>query len=198
MERAPKAAQRAAVRLVPQTPSDLIYLETVAAECAVADQSAGRPAGSARSFLDSMADGVPPAANPRDLSEGQRLALVLALQLTARAPVLLLDEPTRGLDYGAKAALANTLRALADDGLTICVATHDVEFAAGVADRVGVMAAGEIVAEGPAEEVMVASTVFTPQVAKVLGLPGLLTPDRVAAALGLESSAGSKQPGGAP
>ena len=66
--------------------------------------------------LDRLAPGIPDEHHPRDLSEGQQLALVLAIQLAATPGALLLDEPTRGLDYPAKAALAELLRDLAADG----------------------------------------------------------------------------------
>ncbi|HEX4472499.1 MAG TPA: ATP-binding cassette domain-containing protein, partial [Nocardioides sp.] len=122
------ARRRELVGLVPQTAADLLYLESVAEECAAAD--AGRRAGACRELLDRLVPGVPDDAHPRDLSEGQRLALVLALVLVTSPPVLLLDEPTRGLDYPAKAELAAILRALADEGHAVLVATHDVEFAA--------------------------------------------------------------------
>ena len=79
--------------------------------------------------------GIPDDVHPRDLSEGQRLALALALVLDSRPPVLLLDEPTRGLDYAAKHALAGILRDLAADGHAVLVATHDVEFVAQAARR---------------------------------------------------------------
>ena len=159
---------RRLVGLVPQTPSDLLYRSTVAEECAQADRDAGAPAGSCAGLLAELLPGVPADAHPRDLSEGQRLGLVLAVQLTARPAVLLLDEPTRGLDYAAKDRLAATLRRLAADGAAIVVSTHDVEFVAGCADRVVVMADGDVVADGPTAEVVVASPVFAPQVAKVL------------------------------
>ena len=98
--------RRAHVGLLPQTASDLLYLERVADECAAADREASAAPGSCRDMLDRLAPGIDPYAHPRDLSEGQRLALVLAVQLTASPRVMLLDEPTRGLDYDAKAALA--------------------------------------------------------------------------------------------
>lgn len=100
---------------------------------------------------------VPDSVHPRDLSEGQRLALALAVVLTARPPLLLLDEPTRGLDYAAKARLIEVLRALAAEGHAIILATHDVELAAELAHRVVILADGEIVADGPTEEVVVSS-----------------------------------------
>ncbi|TAL14699.1 MAG: ATP-binding cassette domain-containing protein, partial [Frankiales bacterium] len=122
---------------------------------------------------------------PRDLSEGQRLALVLAVQLAAAPDVLLLDEPTRGLDYDAKARLAAILRAMAAEGRSVVVSTHDVEFVATACDRVVVMAEGEVVADGPTAQVVLASPTFAPQVAKVLSPRPWLTVAEVAAALEL-------------
>jgi energy-coupling factor transport system ATP-binding protein len=175
------ARRRALVGLVPQTAADLLYLESVAQECAAADRGADAP-GAARGLLDRLAPGIDPAAHPRDLSEGQRLALVLALVLVARPRVVALDEPTRGLDYPGKAVLATTLRDLAGAGRAVVVASHDVEFVADVADRVVVLADGEVVSAGPTATVVAESPAFAPQVHKVLG-NGWLTVDQVAAAL---------------
>ena len=176
------ARARKLVGLVPQTPGDLLYLETVAAECRAADRESGRPPGTCAALLAELAD-LDPRTHPRDLSEGQRLALVLAVQLTAAPPVLLLDEPTRGLDYGAKRRFAAIVRGLAAEGRAVVVATHDVELVAALADRVVVMAQGEVVADGPTAAVVVASPAFAPQVAKILAPEPWLTVDAVAAAL---------------
>ena len=180
------ARARTLVGLVPQTASDLLYLERVADECAAADREASAAPGSCRDMLDRLAPGIDPYAHPRDLSEGQRLALVLAVQLTASPRVMLLDEPTRGLDYDAKAALATIVASLTAEGRAVVVATHDVEFVAAVADRVVVLAEGEIVADGPAREILGGSPAFAPQVAKILG-PGWLTVAEVRAALPQEA-----------
>ena len=75
--------RRARVGLVPQTPSDLLYLPTVAQECVAADREAEATVGTCRELLDQIAPGIDPDLHPRDLSEGQRLALVLAIQLSA-------------------------------------------------------------------------------------------------------------------
>jgi energy-coupling factor transport system ATP-binding protein len=171
------------VGLVPQTPSDLLYLTSVALECTQADHDADAPAGTCDALLDALVPGVDRGAHPRDLSEGQRLALVLAIQLCAQPPVVLLDEPTRGLDYLAKERLAGVLRRLADEGRAIVVATHDVEFVAICADRVVVMAEGEVVADGPAAQVVAASPAFAPQVAKVLSPQSWLHVEQVRTAL---------------
>ncbi|WP_229054465.1 ABC transporter ATP-binding protein [Aeromicrobium sp. Leaf350] len=167
------AEARARIGLVPQTAADLLYLETVADECATADEQAEVAPGTCRGLLDRLAPGIDEARHPRDLSEGQRLALVLAVVLTSCPSVVVLDEPTRGLDYAGKAELAAILRDLADQGHGIVVASHDVEFVAEVADTVVVMAEGEIVSRGPAAEVLAESPSFAPQVSKVLGAPWL-------------------------
>jgi energy-coupling factor transport system ATP-binding protein len=179
----PPHEARGHVGLVPQTPADLLYLDTVDAECAQADAESEAAAGHCRALLDQLVPTIPGDHHPRDLSEGQRLALVLAIQLAAAPAVLLLDEPTRGLDYPGKARLREMVRALAADGRAVVLATHDVEFAAAAADRVVVMAEGEVIADGRTADVLVASPAFAPQVAKVLAPQAWLTVDQVAHAL---------------
>ncbi|MFE2877115.1 ABC transporter ATP-binding protein [Streptomyces roseus] len=171
------------VGLVPQEPRDLLYADTVAAECDAADSDAGAAPGACRELVSALLPGVPDDTHPRDLSEGQRLALALALVLTGRPALLLLDEPTRGLDYAAKARLIEVLRGLAADGHAIVLATHDVELAAELAHRVVILAGGEVVADGPTAEVVVSSPAFAPQVAKVLAPAHWLTVTQVAQAL---------------
>ena len=174
--------RRAHVGLLPQTASDLLYLETVGAECAAGGTRT-------RQILDRLVPGIPDDRHPRDLSEGQRLALALSLVLAAGAdgpPVLLLDEPTRGLDYAAKRALAAILHEQAAGGRSVLVATHDVEFTAQVADAVIVLADGQIVSDGPVRDVVAESPSFAPQVMKVVGAPWLAV-DEVVEALARES-----------
>jgi energy-coupling factor transport system ATP-binding protein len=174
---------RRLVGLVPQTASDLLYLESVTDECRQADEEAGVAAGSCWALLQRLTADIEPTRHPRDLSEGERLALVLAVQLLAAPPVVLLDEPTRGLDYAAKAALAEILDLLCADGKAVLVSTHDVEFVATVADRVVVMAEGEVVTDGRSVDVLAASPAFAPQVAKILAPQPYLTVAEVQAAL---------------
>ncbi len=178
------------IALVPQTPTDLLYLETVDAELAQADRESGAAADTARGILDRLAPGIRGATHPRDLSEGQRLALVLAVQLAAAPAVVLLDEPTRGLDYPAKRALIRIVDGLAAEGRAVVISTHDVEFVAAAADRVAVMAEGEIVADGPTADIIVASPAFAPQSAKILAPLAYVTVDQVARALAAQEAAG--------
>ncbi|MFI1967944.1 cobalt ABC transporter ATP-binding protein [Streptomyces cinnamoneus] len=171
------------VGLVPQDPRDLLYADTVAAECAAADHDAEAAPGTCRALVSGLLPDVAGDTHPRDLSEGQRLALALAVVLTSRPPLILLDEPTRGLDYAAKGRLVEILRGLAGEGHAIVLATHDVELAAELAHRVVVLAEGEVVADGPTAEVVVSSPAFAPQVAKVLAPQPWLTVPQVRDAL---------------
>ncbi len=121
--------------------------------------------------------------HPRDLSAGQRQRVALAAVLITNPPLILLDEPTRGLDYVQKHNLTELLQELRDSGKTVVMATHDVELVAATADRVALMAQGEIVVDGPARRVMSESLVFSSQVNKLFRDPRLLTPEDVLASL---------------
>jgi energy-coupling factor transport system ATP-binding protein len=171
------------VGLVPSDPAALLYERSIAGECALADREHGIPDGTTRAMLERIHAGLDPEHHPRDLSEGERLALALAVVLAPGPPLLLLDEPTRGLDYSAKARLAGVLRSLAADGHAIVLASHDVELVAELATRAVVLADGDIVSDGPAREVVCHSPVFAPQVAKILAPSEWLTVSEVAAAL---------------
>ncbi len=167
------------VTLVPQTAGDLLYLPTVAQECAQADTDSGLPTGTTSAMLAQLGVDVPADRHPRDLSEGQRLALVLAIQLATQPKVLLLDEPTRGLDYAMKAELRRIVARLAAAGTCVIISTHDVEFAAAATQRAIIMADGDVVADGPTRTVLTSSPAFSPQMAKVFHPEPLLSPDEV-------------------
>jgi energy-coupling factor transport system ATP-binding protein len=169
------------IGLVPQEAADLLYAQTVHDECAAADADSNARPGSARALLERIAPGIDDQTHPRDLSEGQKLSLVLAIVLTSKPAVLLLDEPTRGLDYPGKATFTQVLSDLADAGHAIMMATHDVELVAATASRVVIIADGEVVADGPTDEVVVSSPMFAPQVSKVMRPIPALTVDQAVA-----------------
>ena len=131
------------------------------------------PAGLASAGLAGLGD-----ANPRDLSGGERQRLALEIVLGGGHPaVVCLDEPTRGMDRAWRDGLVERLRALAATGSSVLVATHDVELAAELADRVVLLGRGEPIADGPATEVLAGGWHFTTDVARVLdGAAGALTP----------------------
>ena len=171
------------VGLVPQDPGLLLYGESVQAECQTADKASGLAPGTTRSTLERVLPDMPADRHPRDLSEGQRLALALAIVVAPSPALLLLDEPTRGLDYPSKDRLIGVLRELASEGHGVVLATHDVELAARVADRAVVLADGQIITDGPARRVVCHSPIFAPQVAKVLAPEEWLTVEEVRQAL---------------
>src|SRR3989442_10296666 len=114
---------------------------------------------------------------PRDLSAGERQQLAIAV-VAGQADLLLLHEPTPGLDPPVKKALTNFLRLRASSGAAMLIATHDVEWAARTADRVLLMADGEIYGDGPPRTVLSDSLVFATQINKLLG-HGWLLPEEV-------------------
>jgi energy-coupling factor transport system ATP-binding protein len=116
-------------------------------------------------------------AYPRDLSVGERQRVALAAILVVKPQALLLDEPTRGLDYGAKEQLAQLLLGWRAAGMGIAMVTHDVELAAAIADRVVLLSQGEIIAEGAPATVLATSPFFAPQIARLFPTTGWLTPD---------------------
>jgi energy-coupling factor transporter ATP-binding protein EcfA2 len=168
--------------LCPQEPDAILFADTVLDEVRTTLIARERDLSSAGMVLDAL--GVAPlaACHPRDLSAGQRLLVATAAVAAARAPVLLLDEPTRGLDPESKGRLVRFLRGYAAEGGVAAVATHDVELAAAVATRVVMLAGGEIIADGAPGPVLGDSHVFAPQMTRAFG-PGWLTPEQVAEAL---------------
>ena len=171
------------VGLVPQEPADLLEASTVFEECLASDRDAQCAPGTTRAIVALLAPEILDSTHPRDLSEGQRLLLTLAIVLAAKPALICLDEPTRGLDYPTKARLASIIGDLAADGHAIVLATHDVELTAELATRVVIVAEGEIVADGSTEEITTSSPMFAPQVAKVLAPGPWLTVDQVRRAL---------------
>jgi energy-coupling factor transport system ATP-binding protein len=169
----------AAINMVPQRAADLLFLNTVSEELAESDRFAGVAEGTTAALLSSIAGRLNPSAHPRDLSAGQQLALVLAVQLAKGARVLLLDEPTRGLDYSSKRKLAKQLQILREQGRGVLVASHDIEFVAMVADRVLRMQSGAVVEADLPEAIVGAGAELASQLAEISGSPGLITISQV-------------------
>lgn len=168
------------VGLCPQTPEDVLFSDTVADEVRATLKAHGRDEDDAvhpllaRLGIDRLA-----ARHPRDLSAGERLLVAVAAVVATNARVLLLDEPTRGLDAPTKERLSRFLRGHAAAGRAVVFASHDVELVAELANRVVMLAGGEQIADGTARAVLAESPVFAPQTAKVFG-SDFMTPDDVA------------------
>lgn len=176
--------RRMSIGFIPQEPSDLLYGQSVLEECTTADRDNEIDSGRTFELLRSLVPGISPKTHPRDLSEGQRLALVLSVVLSSHPKVLILDEPTRGLDYSAKNSLVGILKTIASHGCAVILATHDVELVAEVATRVVFIADGEIVADGRTVDVLLSSPAFAPQVAKIMSPVPWLTVNNVVDAIG--------------
>jgi energy-coupling factor transport system ATP-binding protein len=156
------------VGYVPQNPNALLFADTVREEIAFTRRNHGLAEGGQEELLASL--GLAPYAEryPRDLSVGERQRVSLAAILAAEPAIILLDEPTRGLDYAQKQALVHTLQAERAKGHTVVLSTHDVELAAASVDRVVILGDGEVVVDGGVREVMTHSMVFSTQVNKLL------------------------------
>jgi len=154
------------VALLLQNPGDYLIHERVAEEAS--------PAALAAVGLAEMAE-----RNPKDLSGGERQRLALAIvtggegEEAGGTPIVLaLDEPTRGMDRGAKAELARDLRRRAGQGQAVIVATHDPEFAAACANRAVLLADGRVIADGSAAELLTGGWYFATETARILGGAG--------------------------
>ena len=167
------------VGYVPQNPNALLFQDTVRQELDFTRRGHGRPPNGDEALLDIL--GLAEVADhyPRDLSVGERQRVALASILVAEPQVLLLDEPTRGLDYQQKAALTKFLQAEKAKGRTVIMATHDVELVAQCADRVILLGDGQVVVDGPARQVMSESLVFASQINKLFRDRALLTVEDV-------------------
>lgn len=131
-------ARAGLLTLLPQDVQTVFIKSTVRAELADANVTEG----ALTQELDRLMD-----RHPYDLSGGQQQLLALAKALAARPRLLLLDEPTRGLDAGAKAEFVSVLRKLRDGGMTVVLVTHDAELAAEISDRCALFFRGEIIAD---------------------------------------------------
>lgn len=151
------------VALLLQNPNDYLIHERVSEEAPVE--------ALAQFGLDHFGD-----RDPRDLSGGERQRLALAIVMQSDPAVLLLDEPTRGMDQARKLELSVLLRAIADRGTAVLVATHDAEFAAHFAQRALLLGSGSLLAEGPASEVLGGGWHFSTAVANLMPGSGALTP----------------------
>jgi energy-coupling factor transport system ATP-binding protein len=175
-----KAEAPGGIALLTQNPGDYLVRERLGDELPGTEGlSALRTVG-----LEHAVD-----ADPRDLSGGERQRLALAIALAGRMEgdelpgLVALDEPTRGMDRAHKHSLQELIGQLASRGAAVLVATHDVEFAASFARRVVLLGDGVAIADGPAAEILSGGWYFATEVARILDLPGVVTPEQGAAAL---------------
>lgn len=181
------------VAYLPQNPDDLLFAESVAEELTttlryhgLAEETTTVSAWLAELGLTDKAD-----AYPRDLSVGERQRVALGAVMVTTPRLILLDEPTRGLDAARKQALQTLWQGWRAAGRGILLVTHDVELAAQVADRVVILEAGAVAADGPAKAVLSTSPLFAPQIARLWPGRGWLTVEQAWTALApiIDSSA---------
>ena len=163
------------VGYVPQDSNALLFAETVADEVAFTRRARGLSPLDDGALLGRLGLAAHRDRYPRDLSVGERQRVALAAVLAGEPEILLLDEPTRGLDLFQKRTLAALLQEWVGEGRTVIVATHDVEWVAGCASRVVIMGEGQQVVEGPTWQVLGGSLVFSTQMNRLFGDPHLLT-----------------------
>lgn len=105
--------------------------------------------------------------HPYDISGGQAQRLALAKVLEKNADIILLDEPTKALDYELKVRLIDVLYKLCDEGKTVVIATHDIDFAGEYGDYISFLSNGEIVATMPRREFFTSLNFYTTCMAKI-------------------------------
>jgi energy-coupling factor transporter ATP-binding protein EcfA2 len=169
------------VALLGQSPDDYLVRERVSEEL---------PGDEGRAALAAVGLEHVGDSDPRDLSGGERQRLALAIALAGRTAdgevpgLVMLDEPTRGMDRGRKDELAGLIADLAGRGAAVLVATHDVEFAATCAERVVLLGDGTVIADGDASEVLSGGWYFATEVARILGVPGVVDAETGAELIG--------------
>lgn len=169
------------VAYLPQNPNDLLFAETVLDELRVTLHNHGQERESAQ-LTQFLADfGLAEKQNryPRDLSVGERQRTALASVTVHDPAFILLDEPTRGLDYQNKADLAALLKRWRTAGKGIFVVTHDIEFAAHLADRVLIMEQGEIHFSGSPQAAFHNFPNYRTQTAQIFPQTEWITPEDV-------------------
>jgi energy-coupling factor transport system ATP-binding protein len=167
------------IAFLPQNPDDLLFADTVMDELAITLENhnldPGQLSRSPSELLTNL--DLTPHANsyPRDLSVGQRQRVALGAVIVQEPKIVLLDEPTRGLDYLAKQKLVEMWRRWKREGIGLLLVTHDVELVARACDRVLILDQGTIVADGPTSKILDRDPIFKPQLARLFPGYGWLT-----------------------
>jgi energy-coupling factor transporter ATP-binding protein EcfA2 len=151
-----------------QNPNDHLFADTVEEEIAFSLRNRGveeqQIAKSVERMLDEFELTSYRQIYPRNLSGGEKQRVALASVLVNEPKVIVLDEPTRGMDYGLKKKLTGFLDDYRRQGNTVIMVTHDVETVAECADRVILLSEGRVVVEGSKREVLSKALLFSPQI----------------------------------
>ncbi len=167
------------VGYLPQDPNALLFADTVQEELLITLRNHHLDLKAPEYQPDLLMErlGIADKARhyPRDLSTGERQRVALGAVMVTHPGALLLDEPTRGLDYAAKQTLLKLLKAWREEGKAILMVTHDVELAVQAADRIILLENGLVIADGDPADVLAKASTFAPQVAKIFPGSGWLT-----------------------
>lgn len=172
---------------LPQNCNDYLFLPSVEEELAFTLKNRKIPPdeGYKKLIIDRLKLEPLLNSNPRDLSAGEAQRAAMASILSGRPALLLLDEPTRGLDYQMKTQLGELLQGLNEDGIAIVMVTHDVEFVAQYARDILLMFEGRIISQGRKYKILPQSTFYAPQMCKLFHhiIDGVVNPDEAKEAL---------------
>lgn len=177
--RAGKVIAPPSIGLVPQNPEAILFRPTVADEIAATLRSRGHAGETDAEGIRFEAERFGVAhileSNPLDLSGGEKTRAAIAAAAAGGPSLLLMDEPTRGLDEEGKKNLIDLVGEWRREGRAVVVATHDVELAARIASRVVLLAKGGVVLDGLPRDALAASLTFSTQMNKVFRNAGILT-----------------------
>jgi len=185
------------VAYLPQDPNALLFAETVLDELHITLRNHGVTVAEVDTAPEALLEDLglvhKVMAYPRDLSVGERQRAALAAVLVTQPSTVLLDEPTRGLDYDAKGRLLVLIHRWRAERRAVLLVTHDVELVAEAADRVVILDEGGIAAEGSPADLLgapafgdsKAANPFMPQMARLFPGSGWLTVADVLAGLRL-------------
>lgn len=169
------------IAYLPQDPNMMLFADRVEDELSITLQNhkIEIPPISPIKLLAKLGLSEKAGQYPRDLSTGECQRVALGAVLITKPQGILLDEPTRGLDYAAKQSLAELLKTMQNEGKAIMLITHDVEFAAQIATRVIILDNGKIIKQGLPRDVFSSFPPFTSQIAQVFPDSGWITPQDV-------------------
>lgn len=121
--------------------------------------------------------------HPYDLSSGEQQMLALGKLLLLNPKIILMDEPTKGLDYDRKTEIGNVIKHLSEEGITILLVSHDIEFCARFADRCGLMHNGRVVAAENTRDFFSGNKFFTTATNRIARryIPRAILPEEVIA-----------------
>jgi len=167
------------IAYLPQNPNDLLFAETILDELHITLKNHSQDINDDEitQFLKFFNLEDKKDHYPRDLSVGERQRTALAAITIHDPPIIILDEPTRGLDYANKKTLAKRLKSWRKTGKAILVVTHDIEFAAQLADRVTILEKGEIIFSGSPMKAFTQFPAYQTQTARLFPGTNWIIPD---------------------